>query len=91
MTGGNPQGKPTHSVNKFKKELYHKWASSPREEGKQEHTPEPPKGEYHSPFSEDSLSTCRKKQRSDDNLQGKFRKIRAPTYEGEVNTGDRDE
>ena len=30
MTGGIPQGKPTHSTNSFKKEFYHKWANSPR-------------------------------------------------------------
>ena len=42
MMGGCPQGKPTHSTNRFKKEPYHKWASIPREED--EHTLEPPEG-----------------------------------------------
>ena len=91
MTRGSPQGKPTNSTNRFKKEPYHKWASSQREERKEEHFHEPPKGEYHSPSSEDSLSPCRKKQRSDDNLQGEFRKIRAPSYEGEVNMREKAE
>ena len=72
MTGGSPQGKPTHFTNKFKKEFYHKWASNPREEGKEEHTHEPPKGDYHSLSSDDSLSPCRKKLTNDDNLQGEF-------------------
>ena len=91
MMGGSPQGKPTHSTNRFKREPYHKWASIPREEGKKEHTHETPEREYHSPSNEDSISPCRKKQISDDNLQGDFRKIRSPTYEGEVNTGERAE
>ena len=30
-------------------------------------------------------------RRNDDNHQGEFRKIRAPTYEGEVNMGEKDE
>ena len=68
MTGGIPQGKPTHSKNRFKKDPYPKWANSPREEGKEGHTHEPPDGEYHSPSTEDSLFPCRKKQISDDNL-----------------------
>ena len=70
MTGGSPQGKPTHSTNRFKKEPYDKLASIPREEGKEEHTPEPPEGEYHSPSNDNSLSPCRKKQRRNDNIQG---------------------
>ena len=36
-----------------------------------------------------SLSPCRKKQRNDKNLQGEFRKIKSPTYEGEVNTWEK--
>ena len=60
MMGGSPQGKPTHSTNRFKREPYHKWASIPREEGKHEHTLEPPEGYYHSPSSDDSLSPCRR-------------------------------
>ena len=91
MKGGNPQGKPTHSTNRFKKEPYHKWASNPREEGKEKHTPKPPEGDYHSPSNDESLSRCREKPRNDDNLQGNFRKIRDPTYEGEVNMGEKDE
>ena len=43
MMGGSPQGKPTHSTNRSKRELYHEWASSPREEEK-EGTPEATKG-----------------------------------------------
>ena len=89
MTKGVPQGKPTHPTDRLKKEPYHKRASSPRDEVKEEHTPKPPEEEYHSPSSEDSLSPCKKKQRSDDKLQGEFRKIRSPTYEGEVNTGEK--
>ena len=61
MTGGSPQGKPTHSTNRFKKEPYHKWVSIPREEGKEEHNLEPPVVEYHNPSSDDSLSPCKKK------------------------------
>ena len=90
MTGGSPQGKPTQSTNSSKREPYHKWASIPREEGKEERTPEAPKGDHHSPSIEDSLSPHRKKQRSNDSIQGEFRKIRAPTYEGEVNTREKD-
>ena len=82
MMGGIPQGKPTHSTNSFKKEYYHKLAHSLREEGKEEHTIEHPKRDYHSPSSDDSRSPCRKKHRNHDNLQGKFRKIKSPTYEG---------
>ena len=89
--GGSPQGKPTHSTNRFKKEPYHKQASSPREEGKEEHTPEPPEGYYHDPSSDEFPSSCRNKEINDDNLQGEFRKIRAPTYKGEMNTWEKDE
>ena len=89
MTGGSPHGKPTHSANRFKEEPYHKQASSPRKEGKEAHTPGLPEEYYHSPSSIDSLSPCKKKQRSDDNFEGEFRNIRAPTYEGEVNTGEK--
>ena len=49
------------------------------------------KGDHHSPSSDGSLSPCRKKQRSNDSLQGGFRKIRVLTYEGEVNTREKDE
>ena len=61
MMGGSPQGKLTHSTNRFKKENYHKQASGPREEGKEEHTLEPPKRDYHSLSSNNYLSPCRKK------------------------------
>ena len=56
MTGGIPHGQPTHSTNKFKKEFYHKWAGSPKEEGKEEHTFEPLERHYHSISSDNSLS-----------------------------------
>ena len=51
MMGGSLQGKSTHSTNRFKKEFYHKWASIPREEGKEEHTPEPRERDCHIPSS----------------------------------------
>ena len=89
MMGGIPQGKSTHSANSSKRKPYHKWASIPREGEKEEHTPEAPKGYHHSPSSDDSLSPQRKKQRSNDRLQREFRTIRAPTYEGEVNMGEK--
>ena len=38
MMGGIPQGKPTQSTNSSKREPDHKWASSPREGEKEEHT-----------------------------------------------------
>ena len=90
MTGGSPQGKPTQSTNRSKREPYHEWASSQIEVEK-EGTPEATKGDHHSPTSDDSLSPQRKNQRSDDILQGEFWKIRAPTYEHEVNTWEKDE
>ena len=31
ITGRSPQGKPTHSTNRSKRELYLEWASIPRE------------------------------------------------------------
>ena len=88
MMGGIPQGKPTHSTNRSKREPYHERANIPREAVKGS-TPEATKGYHHSPTSGDSLSPQRKRKRSDDNLQGEFRKIRASTYEGEVNTGEK--
>ena len=91
MMGGSSHGKTTHSTNKFKKELYHKRATIPKEEGKEEHAPEPPERDYHSVSSDDSLSPCRKKQRNEDNLQGEFKKIKSPTYEREMNVGEKDE
>ena len=91
MMGGSPQGKPTQSTNSSKREPYPKRASNPRGEEKEERTLEARKGDHHSPSSDDSLSPRRKKQRSHDSLWGEFRKIRAPTYEGEVNTRKKDE
>ena len=61
MMVGSPQGKPTHSTNKFKKEFYHKKDNSPREEGKEEHTHEPSERDYYSTSSDDYLSPCRNK------------------------------
>ena len=85
MTRGSGHGEPTHSTKKFKKYFYHKLSNIPKEEGKEEHTPKPPERDYHNISSDNSLSPCRKKHRNDENLQGEFRKIRAPTYEGEIN------
>ena len=65
---GIPLGKPTHSTNNFKKEFCHKWANNPKEKGKEEHTPEPLERYCHTPSSDYSLSPCRKKQISDDNI-----------------------
>ena len=90
MTGGSLQGKLSESTNRSKREPYYKRASSSREEEKEERTPEAPKGDHHSPSNDDSLSLGKRKQISDDNLQGEFRKIRSPTYEGEVNLGIKD-
>ena len=67
MTGGIPQGKPTQSTNRFKREPYHERANSPREV-ENEGTPEATKGDHHSPASDDSLSPRRKRQRNDDSL-----------------------
>ena len=69
MTGGIPQGKPTQSTNNSKREPYHKRANDPREEDKEEHTPEALKGDHRSPSNDDSLSPRRKKQISNDSLQ----------------------
>ena len=68
MIGGIPQGKPTQSTNRSKREIYHKSVSIPREEEKEERTPEAPEGDHHSPSSDDALSPQRKKQRSDGNI-----------------------
>ena len=73
MTGGSPQGKPTQSINRSKREPYHEQDGIPRE-AKKEGTPEATKGDHHSPASDDSLSPRRKRQRSDDSLQGEFQK-----------------
>ena len=90
MMGGSLEGKPTQSINRSKREPYHERASSPRE-AKKEGTTEATKGDHHSPSSDDSLPPQRKRQRSDDSLHGEFQKIRAPTYEGEVNMGEKAE
>ena len=88
MMGGSPQGKPTPSTNSSKREPYRKWANNPRKEEKG-CTLEATKEDHHNPFSGDSLSPQRKKQKSNNSLQGEFRKIRALTYEGEVNMGEK--
>ena len=72
------QGKPTQSTNSSKREPYPKRVNSPRGEGKEECTPEAPKGDHHSRSSGDSLSPRRKKQRSDDSLQGGVSKNKSP-------------
>ena len=74
MTGGIPRGKSTHSTNRYEMEPYRKQATSPREEEKEERTLEALEGDHHNPFGDESLSPCRKKQRSDDNLQGSLEK-----------------
>ena len=61
MMGVIPQGKPTQSKNKSKRETYHKQASIPREEEKEERAIEALKEDHHSPSSDDSLSPRRKK------------------------------
>ena len=55
MMGGSPQGKPTKSTNRSKREPYHEWASNPREAEK-EGTHKATKRDHHSPASDDSLS-----------------------------------
>ena len=87
--GRKLQRKHIDSINRFKKEFCHKRESSSREEAKQEHTLEPPKEYYYSLSSDDSLSPWRKKLRNDDNLQGEFQEIKSPTYEGEINIGEK--
>ena len=88
MTGWSPQGKPTQSINRSKREPYHEWASIPRE-AKKEGTLEATKGDHHIPVSDDSLYLQKKMQRSDDSREGEFLTIRASTYEGEVNKGEK--
>ena len=90
MMGGSLKGKPNQSTNISKREPYHEQASSPRE-AENEGTPKATKGDHHSPASDDSLSPQRKRQRNDDSLQREYRKVRAPTYEGEVNMREKDE
>ena len=68
MMGGSPQGKPTQSTNSSKREPYHKRASITEEGQKEERMPKAPKGDNHSPSSDDSLSPRRKKQRINDSL-----------------------
>jgi len=91
MMGGSCSENPLIPQTGSKNNFYHKWESSSREEGKQEHTLEPPKGDYYGLSSDDSLSPWRKKLRNDDNLQGEFQKIKSPTYEGEMNIGEKAE
>ena len=61
MSGGNPHGHPTHSTNKSKENYHRNWASIPREEGKEEHTPELPEKDYHGISNDNSLYPCRKR------------------------------
>ena len=77
MTGWSPQGKPTQSINRSKREPYHEQDGSPREAEK-EGTPEATKGDHHNPASDESLSPQRNTQRSDDSLQGGFQKNKSP-------------
>ena len=88
MTRGIPQGKPTQSTNRSKREPYHEKQNNPRE-AENEGTPEATKGDHHSPASDDSLSPRRKRQINDDTIHGYLKKIRALTYDGEVNTGEK--
>ena len=89
MIGGILHGQPTHSTNKYKKYFYHKPFSSPKEEGKEKHTPEPPERDHHNNSSDNSHFPCRKKQRNYGNLQREFKKIKSPTYEGDMNTWEK--
>ena len=87
-----PHGQPTHSTNKSKEEYHYKRSTNiPKEEEKEEHTLDLPEKKYHSFSSEGSLSRYRKRHKNDDNLQGEFQKIKSPTYEGGINTGEKDE
>ena len=56
MMGVSLQGKPTQSTNSSKREPYHKQARNPREEEKEECTPEAWKWYHHSPSTDDSPS-----------------------------------
>ena len=91
MTGENPHGQNTHSTNKYTEGYHQKRTNGPREEGREKHTSQIPKRDYHSISSDNSLSPYRKRQKNDDKLQGEFQKIKSPTYEGEMNIGDKDE
>ena len=92
MKGVNPHGQPTHSANISKEEYHHKIrTNSAKEEKKEEHTPDFPKNEHHNSSSEGSLSPCRKRQKNDGNLKGDSLKIKSQTYEGEMNTEEKDE
>ena len=62
----------------------------PKGRGKEEHMPELPKRDYHGVSSDNSLSRFKKRKKNDENLQGEFLKIKSPTYEGEMNTRERD-
>ena len=55
MMGGIPQGKPTQSTNRSKREPYREQANNPREAEK-ECTPKTTKQDQHSPSCGDSLS-----------------------------------
>ena len=68
MMGVNPHGQPTHSTNKSKEGYHRKRTSSPREEGREEHTLELLERDYHSLSNDNSLSPYRKRQKNADNL-----------------------
>ena len=92
LIGVNPHRHSTHSISKSKENCHHKRrTNSLREEGREENTLDFIDEEYQSSSSDGSPSPCKKRQKNDDNLQGEFRKIKAPTYEGETNTKEKDE
>ena len=47
---------PLHRIDERGRDTYHKQASGPRKGEKEERTLEAPKGDHHSPSSDDSLS-----------------------------------
>ena len=89
LTEVNPHGKPINSTNKYREGYHRKRTSKPKEEGREEHTPELPERDCHGLSNDNSISPCRKRQKIHDNLQGEFWKIKAPTYEGEMNIKER--
>ena len=91
MTGENSHGQTTHSTNKYTEGYHQKRTNGPSEEGREKHTPQILERDYHSISSDNSLSPYRKRQKNDDKLQGEFQNIKSPTYEGEMNIGDKDE
>ena len=89
MPGRIPHGQPTRSTNKTKENNHCKQGSGPREGGKEEHTLELLERDYNNISSDNPLSPWRKSLKLDANLQRVFRKIKSPTYEGEMNTGEK--